>query len=284
VPADRAEWERQRTAWQQALRTKAFGGWPVTTDALQPVQTAQRTRGDVQLTTWEFTSQGQVRLPLVILSRGAPQQAKSIHLHVADEADWNALVATHGDPGTVLAGSHASAGGTPPLPAHLQVLHDQVQRGDIVLAYLPPRGIGPTATSGNARDQIQIRRRYMLLGQTLDGMRVWDIQRAVAALRQTAIAGHAPLHLHGARHQAVNVLYASLFTDRIAGVELVTPPASHAAGPDYLNVLRFLDIPQAAAMAAERAPVKWTGASAEAWSWTTRAAKQIGLSADRLQW
>ena len=284
IPADRAEWERQRTAWRQALRTKAFGGWPATAEALQPVQTAQRARGEVQLTTWEFTSQGNVRLPLVVLSRGAPQNAKAIHLHVADEADWNALVATHGEPGTVLAGAANPAGGPAPLPAHLQVLHDRVQRGEIALAYLPPRGIGPTATSGTARDQIQIRRRYMLLGQTLDGMRVWDIQRAVAALRQSAIAGNAPLHLHGARQQAVNVLYSSLFTDGIAGVEMVAPPASHAAGPDYLNVLRYLDIPQAAAMAAERAPVKWTGASAEAWSWTTRAAKQIGLPADRLQW
>jgi len=131
---------------------------------------------------------------------------------------------------------------------------------------------------------VHIRRRYLQLGQTVDGMRVWDIQRAVAALRQKEIAGHPSLHLHGARHQAINALYASLFTDGIAGVEMIAPPASHAAGPDYLNVLRFLDVPQAAAMAAERAPVKWTGASPEAWGWTTRAAQQIGLPAERLQW
>ena len=284
IPAHRADWDRQRAAWQQALRTKAFGGWPAAADALQTARTAQRTVGDVTLTTWEFTSQGDVRLPLVVLARGSPQSAPSIHLHVADEADWNALVATHGAPGTVLSGVTAPAGAPPPLPAHLQVLHDRVQRGEIALAYLPPRGIGPTATSGNARDQVHIRRRYMLIGQTLDGMRVWDIQRAVTALRQSDVAGNAPLHLHGARHQAINALYASLFADGIASVEMIAPPASHASGPDYLNVLRYLDIPQAAAMAAERAPLKWTNASAEAWSWTTRAAQQIGLPADRLQW
>jgi hypothetical protein len=33
---------------------------------------------------------------------------------------------------------------------------------------------------------------------------------------------------------------------------LFGPPPTHADGPDLLNVLRFLDIPQAVALAAER--------------------------------
>lgn len=284
VPANRADWERQRTDWLQTLRTKAFGGWPGASDPLQPVQTAQSSLGDVRLTTWEFTSQDPVRLPLVVLSKGPPRNASQLHLHVADEADWNALVAQFGPLGTAASGAAVSGGSAATLPSHLQALYDRVQRGEIALACLPPRGIGPTAPGGNARAQVHIRRRYQQLGQTLDGMRVWDIQRAVAALRRNEIAGEKPLHLHGARHQAVNALYASLFTDGIAGVELIAPPASHASGPDYLNVLRFLDLPQAAAMAAERTPVQWTGASPEAWSWTTRAAQQIGLPADRMRW
>jgi hypothetical protein len=124
----------------------------------------------------------------------------------------------------------------------------------------------------------------MLLGQTLDSMRVWDIRRAIVALKQPELFSQASLRLQGDRVQAVNTLYASLFIDGLKSVELIAPPASHVAGPDYLNVLRFLDIPQAAAMAAERQPVKWTEASAEAWAWTTQTAQALKWPADRLQW
>jgi hypothetical protein len=115
-------------------------------------------------------------------------------------------------------------------------------------------------------------------------MRVWDICRAVAALRTRELFGAAPIYLSGVRDQAVNALYASLFIDGLASVELVAPPASHLAGPDYLNVLRFLDIPQAAALAAERQPVQWTQSNREDWSWTAKAAQTLGWAPDRLQW
>ena len=55
-------------------------------------------------------------------------------------------------------------------------------------------------------------------------------------------------------------------------------------GPDYLNVLRFLDVPQAAAMAAERQPVKFSQANPDEWSWTARAAKKLGFGPEQLRW
>jgi dienelactone hydrolase len=284
VPASAAEWERQRAGWMQALREKSFAGWPAAAEPLQATQVAARSHGEVRVTQWEFTTQGAMRLPLFIFSKGDPRAAKSVHLHVPDEESWKALVAAFPVLGGATTGNAPNDALTKSLPAPLQALHAQVARGDIALVYLPPRGIGPTAFSGNAKDQVQIRRRFMLLGQTLEGMRVWDIRRAIEALRDPAIAGKAPLHLHGDRHQAINALYASLFTDGVSSVELIAPPASHAAGPEYLNVLRFLDIPQAAAMAAERQPLKWTEANTEGWSWTVQTARQLKWPADRLQW
>ena len=53
-----------------------------------------------------------------------------------------------------------------------------------LFAYVCPRGIGPAAWTGDEKKQTQIRRRFMLLGQTLDGMRVWDIRRTIQALGQ----------------------------------------------------------------------------------------------------
>jgi dienelactone hydrolase len=284
IPRHAADWQKQRASWEQALREKAFAGWPATEEPVRLVELSQRTHDGVRLTTYEYTSQGAIRLPLVVMSKGDLRSVKDVHVHVPDEQTWTAVTNVFGSlvsSGNTAASSQSPAG---KLPAHLQTLHARVQRGEIAIAYVPPRGIGPMAFSGNAKDQVQIRRRFMLLGQTLDSMRVWDIRRAIVALKQPELFSQASLRLQGDRVQAVNTLYASLFIDGLKSVELIAPPASHVAGPDYLNVLRFLDIPQAAAMAAERQPVKWTEASAEAWAWTTQTAQALKWPADRLQW
>jgi dienelactone hydrolase len=281
VPAGPADWQRQRTDWMQALREKTFAGWPGAAEPVNARQISEQNQGELRETHWEFTSQGAVRLPLYVLSKGERVSGKPVHVHVADEQSWNALAGTLGTNAVSSPGTNALS---PKISEPLDALRQRAARGEIALAILPPRGIGPTASSGDAKDQVQIRRRYMLLGQTLDGMRVWDIQRAVQTLRQPALFGNAPIHLHGERHQGINALYATLFTDGIASLEVIAPPTSHATGPDYLNVLRFLDIPQAAAMAAERQPVRFRNAASDAWTWTKNTARALNWPADRLQW
>ena len=46
--------------------------------------------------------------------------------------------------------------------------------------------------------------------------------------------------------------YAALFEPSIKEVMLVDPPASHATGPIFLNVLRVLDVPEALGLLAPR--------------------------------
>ena len=79
-------------------------------------------------------------------------------------------------------------------------------------------------------------------------------------------------------------LYASLFTERIIGLELTQPAATHLRGPDYLNVLRFLDVPQALALAADRQPVALRGANPDDWQWAAQTAQRLGWPRDRLSW
>ena len=54
--------------------------------------------------------------------------------------------------------------------------------GPVALLSLRPGLHGPWP--GNESKQIQIQRRFQLLGMTLDGMRVWDIRRGLQVLRQ----------------------------------------------------------------------------------------------------
>jgi len=143
------------------------------------------------------------------------------------------------------------------------------------MAYVCPRGIGPTAWSGSDKQQTHRLRRFYLLGQTLDSMQVWDIRRAIAALRATPYA-KVPLWLQSQHTMAGNTLYASLFEDNITRLDLHRLPASHENGPAYLNVLKTLDIPQAAAMAAERTRVRIYTAEKSAWSFPVQVAETLG--------
>jgi dienelactone hydrolase len=108
------------------------------------------------------------------------------------------------------------------------------------IAYLAPRGIGPTKPAGDAKKQIQIRRRYMLLGETLDSMRVWDIRCAIHYLARQGYK----IEAEASGEMGVNLLYATLFESAIEKLHLSELPKSHMQGPDYLNVLRFTDIPE----------------------------------------
>jgi hypothetical protein len=123
------------------------------------------------------------------------------------------------------------------------------------MAWVAPRGIGPTEWTRDTKERTQIRRRFALLGQTDDGMRVWDVRRAIGALRSIPEAKSLPLWLQGERDAAVWCLYAALFEPDVKRLDLHELPPSHTSGPALLNVLRSLDVPQALALAAERAKV-----------------------------
>jgi hypothetical protein len=144
------------------------------------------------------------------------------------------------------------------------------------MAYIAPRGVGLTAWTGDAKPQTQRLRRFYLLGETKDSAQVWDIRRAVQALRSIDGFDKTKLWLASGGAMAVNTLYASLFEENIARLDLNAPPTSHMDGPVYLNVLRYLDIPQAAAMAAERTKVVIYANEKRPWDYLTKTAEKLG--------
>ena len=152
-----------------------------------------------------------------------------------------------------------------------------------VLAYAAPRGIGPTAWNTDERKRTQIRRRFMLLGQRVDGMRVWDVRRAIQMLRTLDSTSYVPLALEGKGRMAGIALYASLFEPDIARVDLWHLPDSHRDGPTFLNVLRYLDIPQAVAMAAERSQIRLYQEDDSGWRFPQAVAEKLGWPDDRFQ-
>lgn len=135
------------------------------------------------------------------------------------------------------------------LPALVELAPVEGEEGAVTL-----RLIDETKWARDPAKAHQLRRRFMLLGQTLDGMRVWDLLRQLKEREK-------PVTIHAEGRAAGIALYASLFTGskQIAGLSLDKLPVSHREGPIFLNVSKYLDIPATVTMAAERCPVRVTG-------------------------
>ena len=80
-----------------------------------------------------------------------------------------------------------------------------------------------------------------------------------------------------------NLGAAALFEPEIARLDLWQLPRSHRDGPTFLNVLRFLDLPQAVALAGESSKVRIYDADAAAWQYPLAVAERLGWPAQQIQ-
>jgi dienelactone hydrolase len=248
-----------------ALRAASFSGWPESSSPLDVTEVLSVKRAGIWLRAFDFSSQPHVRLRLFAAQAARVRRPGGVRLEVHDDPSWDAWLASMqsdfgaelGAIGVLPPAVLARAAGGAELGRELEEMGGRLERSRVCVVWLAPRGVGPAAWSGNALRQTQIRRRFMLLGQTVDGMRVWDIRRGLEALRHIrglAPPG-APVSLYARGSMAANALYAALFEDEVASLELSGLAGSHRDGPDYLNVLRVLDIPQALGLLGERIAV-----------------------------
>jgi hypothetical protein len=107
-------------------------------------------------------------------------------------------------------------------------------------------------------------------------MRVWDVRRAIQSLRAIDGLANVPLTLRGDREMAGIALYAALFEPQVHALELRHLSTSHKSGPDFLNVLRILDLPQTVAMVAANSKVRIEQDSADGWDYPLAVAKNLG--------
>lgn len=273
VPATPAAWTRQRETWLAWLRERVFGGWPETPEPPNVETTVSVERNGVRLRILAFNSQRPFRLPLCLLDAGGRSRASSVTLRVLDEVGWQRL-------GAALRHGFGEVPGLEALPepdaAGFARLRESVRGSAGPVAFFAPRGVGPTAWDASEPGRTQLRRRFMLLGQTLDGIRVWDVRRAVQALGAVEGLTESRVTLRGEGPMSAITLYAALFEPRITGLELGNLPGSHRDGPDFLNVLRALDIPQAVALAVERCSVRLHGGERAAWEYPLAVTRRLG--------
>ena len=217
-------------------------------------------RHGLRLRAYEFESQPEVRLHLFIAEAAGSRKPRQTLLEVqgAEQwSDWLRLMA-HGFAEELAPEALSGPSLAPRSDAgrSFDELTARLRSTRTRMAWLAPRGVGPTAWKADPKQEAQIDRRFMLLGQTLDGMRVWDVRRAIHALREIEGRRLRPLWLAGHGEMGVNALYAGLYEPDVAGLELAKLPASHREGPAYLNVMKYLDIPEALELARSRMGVE----------------------------
>ncbi|MEX0611449.1 MAG: acetylxylan esterase [Pirellulales bacterium] len=276
VPESNSEWQSQRCEWLKLLREKCFAGWPAESKEPGDVQLQfEALSGSAQFRTYDFETQNDVTLRLFLLlpANVPPAELKSIELRPLDAAGWSTFVAAMG----VDFGAGLSDESLPEPSAEEYAKIKQELSSNRGLAFIAPRGIGLNAWDSDPAKQTHIRRRFMLLGQTLDGMRVWDVRRAIQALRTIDGFGELPLSLIAEREMAGIALYAALFEPNIEELHLHSLAKSHRDGPNFLNVLRFLDVPQAVAMAAEKSHIRIHGGGDHDWDYPRAVAQKLGF-------
>jgi dienelactone hydrolase len=211
-------------SWKRELERQVFGGWPSGSEAgdLGLVLVEDETRSGRRWRTWRYQSQPEVTLELRVVSAVGPEPG-SLRIRVRGEPPtapcWSAWSDRDGE---------AWAGSGP--------------EGDVAEGWLTPRGLGPGAWSGDERRATGIRRRYLLLGQTLDGMRIWDLRRGIQAAR-TVFPEIAQLTLEASGLMSGPALWTAVFEPGLAELRLSGLPKTFLEGPDYLHVLPLADVP-----------------------------------------
>ena len=171
VPASEAQWKTLRAQMRQALQQATFASWPAEAGPLEFNQAFAVEREGLQLAAYDFQSQPGIPLRLYLVRRAGADKSDLVVLNVLDEKQWRDFLAT-----MRVGFAKELKGEALPEPDEKSFAAEQRMHKSFkwAMAYLAPRGDGPTAWSQGERKQTHIRRRFMLLGQTLDGMRVWE--------------------------------------------------------------------------------------------------------------
>lgn len=279
-PPSASEWAAQRHEWLHALRRDCFRAWPVDQANAVVTKKTELVGEGMRLTTCEFVSEEPFRLPLWILHRDGlkAEMIERVVLKALDDQGWTEFRAF-------------AAGGFPAAFPDTQPDREAWAReraalgnSNLAVAYMCPRGVGLNGwTQLSEQKQTQLRRRLHLIGESLESGQTWDICQGATALRGLPEMAKIPLSLEGQKTMAVNALYASLFIPEVNRLELHQLPSSHRAAPTYLNVLRHLDLPQAAAMVAERSTVVLHVEDPRAWDYLRKVAAALHFGDERVQ-
>lgn len=155
---------------QLSCRTWPASGPTPPADA-QPAQSVavSRTLQQAGYSASRLSFFSEAHVPLTIDVWTTEDDSAVSELVVLNDEDWSAWQAVMQPEGDGAAVQH---------PRLQELIRDEKS-----FAVFATRGTGPHRWQGDAKKQIQIRRRFQLIGTTLDAMRIWDVRTAAALLQ-----------------------------------------------------------------------------------------------------
>ncbi len=241
--AGAAQWQARATTLHARLRQQVFAAFPARPTPLNR-QFAGKIDGFEEL---RFTSEEGISLRALLRRPAKAEGLRPALLYVASDGD---------DPRAINS-----------------LLLGVNRRDHAVRLAIYPRGVGEAGWEKSFwKDTL---RNAMHVGHTVDSMRLWDVLRAIELLLAEPGVDPARLMVLGKGISGVLGLYAAVLDPRVAQVTLIDPPASHRQGPVFLNVLRYTDIPEAAALLAPRR-LNFYGRMPEAFEATRRVYSLFG--------
>lgn len=192
------------------LTSKSFAAWPdlpplEISEAAAAVAATDRT--DIVRHNLRFFSQPGVELTLGIVHSSSVQPAdiRRVKLLITPDAGQEKLA---------------------------DALRLAADNTDTAVAVFSPRGTGPHAWEGDEKKQIQIRRRFQLIGTTLESMQAWDIRRAAQLCRSFGNGGVA-VELQPSAEFAAEAACAALFESARLAPDVPQPE------PDQIGIFNL---------------------------------------------
>ena len=219
---------------------------------------------------------------MYLVHRKDLEKAEHAIVHVQGQDDWIDFLAFYQDAfgdRDVLKGEFFPdqvPDGLPDFEAYRQ----KMLKSDVINVMVSPRGVGRTIWHQSERKQVQHQRRFYLLGESLGGMQVWDVRRALQAIRTIDTAAGATIMIGGYDHSAALVMYASLFED-VTTIGMTRMAESDIESLPLLNVSRFFNVDQIVAAAASRQRVILNQIPADAFEFTRKTAEIQGWDKSR---
>ena len=228
------------------LRQKTFGGWPISPTPLNAYLVSSTESDGLNLSIHEFESQPGVALRFYV-AQPVGVEVREVRFEVVDEPRWRrqlefARIGFAAPLSQELAAACVNSDQPVPTESTDQFTAWKRNLRERQIAYVTfaPRGIGLTALTSDQRYVTQVRRRFMLLGQTLAGMQVWDLRRSLQAARALPGFANLPLHLRASPEMTEVAAFATLFEPELTSLVLAQPPRPDKDAPDFLNWSRIL--------------------------------------------
>ena len=273
VPKSQEEWQALRTEWEETLAKTTFSGWPQNADT-PAVKLVETTRiDDATIHEYRVTTQAPFELPLYVVIPEGVDKSAAVEFQPVDQAGWHAFAVAAELINSKKKDSEA-----------IETWRDRIAESQQVLAIFAPRGIGPSAWTDNPKERVHIRRRFMLLGQTLAGMRAWDIRQALGALPAIDSVANRPVKLTASGSDATTWALHALVkgSASLEGLALIGLPADYHNAPELLVISQILNVPQTLAIIAEQSPVTIKTDDPQAWEWTRTLAKRLDWPGEQL--